>query len=169
MSAQPVHLAGEDEEPGHGSWQDGRQSPVARMVQKGVLRHFAALGLAGLTEFSLSSGRRADILALDGKGEVVIVEIKSSVQDFRTDAKWPDYRAFCDRLLFAVPMDFPLSILPEEAGLLVADAYGAQMLRDGPRHPLAPATRKALTLRFARTAAQRLCTMQDPDMSRYLG
>lgn len=165
MSMGPGGIAGENAEP----WQDGRQSPTARMVQRGVLRHLGALGLASVTEFSLVSGRRADILALDGKGEVVIVEIKSSVQDFRTDAKWPEYRAFCDRLLFAVPMDFPLAILPDDAGLLVADAYGAQMLREGPRHPLAPATRRALTLRFARTAARRLCTMQDPEMGRFLG
>lgn len=96
------------------------------------------------------------------------MEIKSSVQDFRSDSKWPEYRAFCDRLLFAVPLDFPHDILPEDAGLLVADAYGAQMLRDGPRHPLAPATRKALTLRFARTAAMRLCGVLDPDLMRFV-
>ncbi len=149
-------------------WIDGRQSATARMVQRGVLRHFGALGLASLCEFSLASGRRADILALDAKGDVVIVEIKSSVQDFRCDTKWPEYRAFCDRLLFAVPLDFPIEILPEDAGLLVADAYGAQMLRDGPHHKLAPATRKALTLRFARTAAMRLCGVLDPDLMHFL-
>lgn len=151
-----------------GAWVDGRQSPAALGVQRGVLRHFGALGQASLCEFALASGRRADILALDGRGEVVIVEIKSSVQDFRSDSKWPEYRAFCDRLLFAVPLDFPHDILPEDAGLLVADAYGAQMLRDGPRHPLAPATRKALTLRFARTAAMRLCGVLDPDLMRFV-
>ncbi|WP_234051111.1 MULTISPECIES: MmcB family DNA repair protein [unclassified Xanthobacter] len=146
--------------------EDGRQSPTARTVQRGVLRHLAARGVVGVTEFSLVSGRRADILALDGKGEISIIEIKSSVQDFRTDGKWPEYRAFCDRLLFAVPLDFPTEILPGEAGLLVADAFGAELLREAPRHPLPAATRKALTLRLARTAANRLAALYDPDLMR---
>ena len=146
--------------------EDGRQSPTARAVQRGVLRHLAARGIVGITEFSLASGRRADILALDGRGEIAIIEIKSSVQDFRTDGKWPEYRAFCDRLLFAVPLDFPVDILPEETGLLVADAFGAEMLRDAPRHALPAATRKALTLRLARTAANRLAALYDPDLLR---
>ncbi|MFG1295252.1 MmcB family DNA repair protein [Xanthobacter variabilis] len=146
--------------------EDGRQSPTARTVQRGVLRHLAARGVVGVTEFSLVSGRRADILALDGKGEISIIEIKSSVQDFRTDGKWPEYRAFCDRLLFAVPLDFPAEILPGEAGLLVADAFGAELLREAPRHPLPAATRKALTLRLARTAANRLAALYDPDLMR---
>lgn len=146
--------------------EDGRQSPTARAVQRGVLRHLAAHGVVGVTEFSLVSGRRADILALDAKGEITIIEIKSSVQDFRTDGKWPEYRAFCDRLLFAVPLDFPTEILPDETGLMVADAFGAELLREAPRHPLAAATRKALTLRLARTAANRLAALYDPDLLR---
>ena len=147
--------------------EDGRQSQTARAVQRGVLRHLAARGLVGVTEFCLVSGRRADILAVDGRGEVSIVEIKSSVQDFRTDLKWPEYRAFCDRLLFAVPLDFPAEILPDETGLLVADAFGAELLRAAPLHPLAAATRKALMLRFAHTAASRLAALYDPDLARY--
>lgn len=146
---------------------DGRQSPIARAVQRGVLRHLAAHGLAGVTEFILASGRRADILALDGKGGISIIEIKSSVADFRADGKWPQYRAFCDRLLFAVPLDFPREILPQDAGLLVADAFGAELLRAAPVHPLPPATRRALTLRFARSAATRLAALHDPELQRY--
>lgn len=145
---------------------DGRQSDTARAVQRGVLRHLALAGCSGLPEFSLVSGRRADILAIDPKGEITIVEIKSSVVDFRTDAKWPEYRAFCDRLMFAVPLDFPHEILPEETGLLVADAFGAACLRPAPHHPLPAATRKALTLRFARAAAMRLAVLYDPDLLR---
>lgn len=145
---------------------DGRQSPTARAIQRGVLRHLALAGIAGVTEFSLASGRRADILALGAKGEITIVEIKSSVADFRADAKWPEYRAFCDRLLFAVPMDFPLELLPDDTGLLVADAFGAECLREAPLHPLPGATRRALTLRFARTVATRLTTLYDPDLLR---
>ncbi|MFG1477240.1 MmcB family DNA repair protein [Xanthobacter sp. V4C-4] len=146
--------------------EDGRQSPTARMVQRGVLRHLASHGLVGITEFALASGRRADILAVDGRGELSIIEIKSSVQDFRADGKWPDYRAFCDRLLFAVPLGFPDEILPADAGLMVADGFGAELLREAPRHPLAAATRKALTLRLARTAAHRLAALHDPELSR---
>ncbi|MFG1361517.1 MmcB family DNA repair protein [Xanthobacter pseudotagetidis] len=147
--------------------EDGRQSPTARAVQRGVLRHLSARGLVGIPEFCLVSGRRADILAVDGRGEVSIVEIKSSVQDFRTDLKWPEYRAYCDRLLFAVPLDFPAEILPLETGLLVADAFGAELLRPAPAHPLPAATRKALMLRFAHTAASRLAALHDPELTRY--
>lgn len=143
---------------------DGRQSPTALAVQRGVLRFLSAHGQFGLPEFSLASGRRADILALDAKGTVTIIEIKSSAIDFRTDGKWPEYRAYCDRLLFAVPLDFPAEILPDEVGLLVGDAFGAEMLRPPPVHPLPAATRKALTLRFARAAAGRLAALHDPDL-----
>ncbi|MGU3495207.1 MmcB family DNA repair protein [Xanthobacteraceae bacterium A53D] len=143
---------------------DGRQSATALALQRGVTRFLVAHGLFGLPEFSLVSGRRADILALDAKGIVTIIEIKSSVIDFRTDAKWPEYRAFCDRLLFAVPLDFPAEILPDEVGILIGDAFGAEMVREPPLHPLPAATRKALTLRFARAAAGRLAGLYDPDL-----
>lgn len=147
---------------------DGRQSETARAVQRGVLRHLALSGLIGIPEFSLVTGRRADILALGSKGELTIVEIKSSVNDFRTDSKWPEYRAFCDRLMFAVPLDFPVEILPPDTGLLVADAFGAECLRPAPVHPLPGATRRALTLRFARAAATRLAVLHDPELLRGL-
>ncbi|GGF79643.1 hypothetical protein GCM10007301_44630 [Azorhizobium oxalatiphilum] len=143
---------------------DGRQSVTAQALQRGVLRHLVAHGLFGLPEFSLVSGRRADIIALDGKGQVTIIEIKSSVIDFRTDTKWPEYRAYCDRLIFAVSLDFPIEILPDEVGILVGDAFGAEMIRQPPVHALPAATRKALTLRFARAAAGRLTALYDPDM-----
>lgn len=146
---------------------DGRQSPTALALQRGVLRHFAALGLMGLPEFCLASGRRADIAALDGKGEITIVEIKSSVADFRADAKWPDYRAYCDRLLFAVTVDFPIEILPEEVGILVGDAFGAHVLRPPPVHPLPAATRKTMLVRLARAGAARLAALHDPDLRPY--
>ncbi|MEP9354230.1 MmcB family DNA repair protein [Xanthobacter sp. KR7-65] len=145
---------------------DGRQSETARAVQRGVLRHLALAGMAGLPEFSLVTGRRADILAVGAKGEITIIEIKSSVADFRADFKWPEYRAFCDRLMFAVPLDFPLEILPDDTGLLVADAFGAECLRPAPLHALPAATRRTLTLRFARAAATRLAVLYDPDLLR---
>lgn len=147
--------------------QDGRQSPTARALQRGVLRHFAALGLTGLPEVPLACGRRADIVALDAKGEITIVEIKSSVADFRADAKWPSYLIHCDRFLFAVTVDFPLDLLPVDVGVLVGDAFGAQVVRAPPRHPLSALARKAMLLRLARIGAARLSALQDPDFRLY--
>ncbi|TCT05954.1 MmcB family DNA repair protein [Aquabacter spiritensis] len=142
---------------------DGRQSPAALALQRGVLRHLAALGLVGIPEFGLVSGRRADIAALDAKGEIAIVEIKSCIADFRADRKWPDYRLHCDRLFFAVAPDFPLEILPDAVGILVGDAFGAELVRPAPLHPLPAATRKALLIRLARAGAGRLARLYDPD------
>lgn len=144
---------------------DGRQSPGALALQRGVMRHLAVLGQTGIPEFCLASGRRADIAALDAKGEIAIIEIKSSVADFRADLKWPDYRIYCDRLYFAVAPDFPLEILPDDTGILVGDAFGAETLRPAPLHPLPAATRKALLIRFARAASGRLARLYDPDLT----
>src|SRR5690606_32597392 len=83
-------------------------------------------------------------------------EIKTSIEDFRVDRKWPDYRAYCDRLFFATHKDVPLEIFPADCGLLLSDGYGAHLMRDAPDHRLAPATRKSVMLDFSRTAAQRL-------------
>lgn len=145
---------------------DGRQSETARGIQRGAMRYLAARGLVGVPEFSLASGRRADIAALGTRGEVWVIEIKSSVTDFRTDRKWTDYRLHCDRLFFAVGPDFPVHILPEDTGILVADPFGAGLVREAPSHPLPGATRKALTLRFARAAAGRLMGLIDPEALR---
>ena len=142
---------------------DGRQSAAACAIQRGTMRLLRQLGLACVTELPLASGRRADVVALDPKGCVWIVEIKSSVEDFRADRKWPDYRLHCDRMFFAVGPGFPLAMLPAEAGVMVADAYGATIVREGPDHPMAGATRKAVTLRLARAAALRLHAACDPD------
>src|SRR5918998_1307543 len=109
---------------------DGRQSPVAAGVQRGVRRFFAQLGWATLPEFTLANGRRADVIALGPDGCLAIVEIKSSVADFRADRKWPDYRDFCDRFFFAVPQTLPFEIFPEEAGLIAADGFGAAVVRE---------------------------------------
>jgi hypothetical protein len=110
----------------------------------------------------LPSGRRADLVALNDRGEVWIVEIKSSLADFRADQKWEDYRQHCDRLFFAFTSELSCEIFPEDVGLIVADAYGAHMHCDAPEHRLAAATRKAMMLRFAQTAAQRLSRLADP-------
>jgi hypothetical protein len=110
----------------------------------------------------LPNGRRADILALAPDGCFVVLEVKSGPRDFLADAKWPDYREFCDRLFFAVDLEFPRELLPEDTGLVVADGLDAELLRDAPSHPLAPARRRALLHRFAAQAAHRLAALADP-------
>lgn len=135
----------------------------AAALARGICRALGRLGYASLLEFPLASGRRADILALRRSGDLIIAEIKSSVADFRSDRKWGHYRDFADRLYFAVPNDFPSLLIPEECGLIVADAFGAAVLRHGVLTPLQPARRRALTLRFAQHAATRLRRHLDPD------
>jgi hypothetical protein len=140
----------------------GLEPAVASLLARGVCRAFEQLGYVSLLEFPLANGRRADILALGKTGDLAIVEIKSSVADFRADRKWADYRDFADRLYFAVSSDFPALLIPEECGLIVADGFGAALLRDGAAHPVAAARRRALTLRFALLAAARLRRHLDP-------
>jgi hypothetical protein len=142
---------------------DGRQSETALLIARGARRYLRQLGLATVTELVLPDGRRADIVALGGDGTIHIVEIKSSVADFRSDSKWAEYRAHCDHLSFAVTQDMPLDIMPQDAGLIVADAYGAEVLRDGPSHRMSGATRRTMLLRFAHAAANRLHAQDDPD------
>ncbi|MGE0697825.1 MAG: MmcB family DNA repair protein [Hyphomicrobiaceae bacterium] len=142
---------------------DGRQSARARDIARGAQRALALRGLRAIPEVALPDGRRADLMGLDEAGNVWIVEIKSSLEDFRSDAKWPDYRAWCDRLLFAVAPGFPLEVLPEDTGLMLADRYGGEIVREAPEHRLAASRRKAVTLRLARVAAGRLMTLADPE------
>ncbi len=129
---------------------------------RGAVRLLESLGHGALTEFPLKSGRRADILSLGQKGEVWIVEVKSGLPDFRADHKWQDYLEWCDRFFFAVGPEFPVAILPDEAGLLIADGYEAMIVREPAPAPLCGARRKALTLRFAHLAARRLSGQSDP-------
>lgn len=135
---------------------DGRQSERAMMVRRGVQLLLNDMRHVVLPELTLASGRRADLIALSEKGEIAIIEIKTSIEDFRVDRKWPDYRAHSDRLFFATHPGVPLDIFPEDCGLILSDGYGAHILREAPEHRMAPATRKAVTLSFARAAAQRL-------------
>jgi len=134
----------------------------AHTISRGVLRLLSDRGLNGLTEMTLANGRRADIAAIDPKGRITIVEIKSSVADFRSDNKWPEYQPFCDQFYFAVSASFPADLIPDETGLIIADGFGGAIVRDAPEVPLNAARRKAVTLRFARLAAQRLSAMHDP-------
>jgi hypothetical protein len=141
---------------------DGRQSPTALAVARGTTRYLHALGYSVVGELPLPSGRRADLVALGGDGEIIIVEIKSSVADFRADQKWMEYRLHCDRLFFATVADVPCEIFPADAGLIVADAFGAAIVCEAPEHRLPAATRKTVMLRFAHAAALRLQALADP-------
>jgi hypothetical protein len=142
---------------------DGRQSPAAFDICRGVARLLRAHGMAAVAEVSLANGRRADVAAIAEGGEIWIVEIKSSLEDFRTDQKWPEYREFCDRLFFAVAPAFPRELLTADTGLIVADRYGGEIVRATPEHKLVGARRKAVTLRLVQTAAFRLQAIIDPE------
>jgi hypothetical protein len=142
---------------------DGRQSETALAIARGTARLLHTFGRCVVSELPLPSGRRADLVALDASGEIWIVEIKSSVADFRADQKWQDYRAHCDRLFFATCTDVPCEIFPPDTGLIVADVYGGQVMCEAPEHRLPAATRKSMMLLFARAAAQRLQALGDPN------
>ncbi len=129
---------------------------VTAALARGVQRMLLDRGFSPVLELTLANGRRADVAALGPKGDMLIVETKSGVEDFVVDFKWPDYREYCDAFYFAVTVEFPHVLIPEDVGLIVADGFGGEIIREAPRHPLAPARRKAVTLHFARTAAQRL-------------
>jgi hypothetical protein len=124
-------------------------------VTRGAARLLADMGYAPLLEVGLPNGRRADVMALGRKGDIVICEVKSGVEDYRVDRKWPEYAPFCDAFFFAVAPDFPQTLLAGNPGLIVADGFGGAVVREASATPLAPARRKALTLAFARLAASR--------------
>ena len=142
---------------------DGRQSDTALAVARGAARLLHAHGFCVVSELALPSGRRADLAAFGASGELWIIEIKSSIADFRADQKWQDYRAHCDRLFFATTVEVPCEIFPPDTGLIVADAYGAHFHCEAPEHRLPAATRKAMLLLFARAAALRLQSLADPN------
>jgi hypothetical protein len=142
--------------------QDRRQSDTAQKIARGTARLLHALGFSCVSEMPLPSGRRADLVALNERGEIWIVEVKSSLQDFRADHKWQEYRAHCDRLFFAFTQDLSCEIFPPDTGLIVADGYGAHLQCEAPLHKLPAPTRKLMTVRFALAAAQRLSRLSDP-------
>ena len=141
---------------------DGRQSETALAVSRGTQRLLRSFGFCCVSELPLASGRRADLVALGGNGEIWIVEIKSSVADFRADNKWMDYRLHCDRLFFATTVEVPCEIFPPDTGLIVADAFGAEIQCEAPEHRLQASTRKSMLLAFAHAAALRLQSLIDP-------
>lgn len=141
---------------------DRRQSETALAVARGTTRFLASLGFSCVSELALPSGRRADLVAINERGDVWIVEIKSSVEDLRADQKWEDYRLHCDRLFFAFTQDLPCEIFPDGTGLIVADSYGAYLHCEAPEHRLPAATRKVMLLRFGLVAARRISKLTDP-------
>jgi hypothetical protein len=144
---------------------DGRQSARAATIQRGVGRLLRSYGFAVVTELGLLNGHRADVVGLSRDGEFWIVEIKSSVEDFRVDRKWPAYRTACDRLFFATHADVPQSIFPDDAGLILADSFGGDFLRNAPEHRLTSARRRVMLVRFAQAAALKLHDLTDPGAS----
>ncbi len=142
---------------------DLRQSPTALKVQRGVMRLLrATYDFCCFAEVPLANGRRADVLGVGPKGEIWIVEIKSSLIDYRVDAKWPDYKDFCDRFFFAHPLELDDEIFPEAEGLMVADTWGAEIIRMSEESVLAPARRKAMLLKLVRLGADRVHQLMDP-------
>jgi len=143
---------------------DLRQSPTALKVQRGVMRLLRSVyDFCCFAEVPLANGRRADVLGIGPKGEIWIVEIKSSLIDFRVDAKWPNYKDYCDRFFFAKPPDLDAAIFPQSEGLIAADHHGAEVLRMADEFTLAPARRKAVLLKLVRLGADRVHQLMDPD------
>lgn len=139
-------------------------------ILRGVGRAFAEADQAVLTELPLANGRRVDLVALDRAGLISVVEVKSCRADYLADQKWPAYLDYCDRFYFAVATDFPLELLPEAEGLILADRFAGEIVREAALRPLAAARRKAMLLRFARASATRLHTLLDPaDGQRLIG
>lgn len=133
-----------------------------QLLARGVSRHLADLGFAALEEFVPARGLRVDVIALSAKGELWIIECKSGLADFRSDSKWQNYLEWCDRYFWAVDAAFPVDVLPEATGLILADGYDAEVIRMGPETKLAGARRKALMQKFAMQAARRLQALRDP-------
>lgn len=135
---------------------------VTARLRRGVGRALAAADQTVLFELPLANGRRADVTALDHQGRFTIIEIKSGLADFQADHKWQDYLDYCDFFAFAVAADFPENVLPGNEGLMIADGFGAEFVRE-PRHdPLSAARRKAMLIRYARAGAGRLQFLLDP-------
>ncbi len=147
--------------PGQNEPRPQARPDITRAVVRGATRLLRQMGYVALPEMVFANGRRADIVGLSPQGLILVVEVKSGLEDYRVDVKWPDYRDYCDHLAFAVDLDFPAQRLPEDVGLIIADAFGGEWMREGSRHPLSGPRRKALTLHFARLAAARLHALDD--------
>lgn len=135
-------------------------------LARGVARHLSSHGFVSIEEFVPTRGLRVDVMGLGPKGEIWVIECKSSREDFQTDSKWQGYLDWCDRYFWAVDTEFPTDLLPAETGLIIADAYGAEIIRMAPEDKLAAARRKVLIQKFAVNAARRLQALRDPGPGR---
>jgi len=135
---------------------------AGQRLARGVARYLRSLGFVSVEEFVPSRGLRVDLMALGPKGEIWVVECKSSRADFQSDSKWQGYLEWCDRYFWAVDTDFPVEILPDETGLIIADAYYGEIVRMGPEDKLPAARRKKMTHKLAMDAARRLQSLRDP-------
>lgn len=144
---------------------DPRLVPPGRLLARGTCRSLLTLGFCTVEELVPAPGLRVDVMALGQKGEIWVVECKSSRQDFLSDRKWQDYLPYCDRFFWAVDAAFPVELLPENTGLILADSYDAEIVRFGPETKLAPARRKLMLSKFARHAALRLQALRDPGIT----
>ena len=138
------------------------QVSAGKVIARGVCRCLTSLGFAPLTEFVPARGLRVDVIALGPKGEIWVIECKSSRADFQSDHKWQGYLDWCDSFFWAVDTEFPQDVLPAGTGLILGDRFGAEVLRMPEPAPLVPARRKALVQGFARQAALRLARLKDP-------
>jgi len=139
--------------------------PAARpgqLLARGVCRHLLTHDFVSIEEFSPERGKRVDVAALGPKGEIWVIECKSSRADFQSDAKWPGYLDWCDRYFWAVDADFPVDLLPDDTGIIIPDAYGAEIVRMAEARRLPAARRTALIRKFARDAGRRLQWLRDP-------
>ncbi len=142
-----------------------RNTQRADAIFSGTLKLLHNLGWNGLIEVNLANNRRADILAINHKGEILIIEVKSCLADFSSDEKWPEYEDYCDYFLFAVDQEFPTQRLPDETGFIIADAFGGAIIREAAHKKLSGPRRKSITLKFARLAAKRLYQSLTPPMA----
>lgn len=133
-----------------------------QILARSVCRHLQSHDFESILEFVPERGRRVDVMALGPKGEIWVIECKSSRTDFVTDTKWQGYLQWSDRYFWAVDEMFPHHLLPDDTGLILTDAYSAEIVRMGPEARLAPARRAAVTRKFARHAARRLHHLVDP-------
>ena len=134
-----------------------------QLLARGVCRHLSSHDFVTVEELTPTSGLRVDVMALGPKGEVWVIECKSSRADFQSDNKWQGYLEWCDRFFWAVDEDFPTDLLPDDTGLIIADGYDAEILRMAPEEKIAPARRKVMVQKFARHAATRWHAARDPD------
>lgn len=142
--------------------------PPGQRIARGVCRHLDSFDFACIEEFVPAPGLRVDVMALGPQGEIWVVECKSGLPDYRADRKWHGYLDWCDRFFWAVDADFPVELLPEDSGLILSDAYDAEIVRMAPEDRLPSARRRKITQMFARHAAQRLLMLRDPDARQVL-